>query len=92
MLIDIRKYLEVLVKNPKYDYSIPNSGGDEIAYNNIKWYDKRPKPTWEDILNAYHKELAELAAKAAAKAAEQASQNIEQDVEEIIEEEEINDQ
>jgi len=56
MTIDIRKYLEQLCPDPQYDYSIPNQGGTEEHYNNITWYDSRPKPSWQDILDAKHAE------------------------------------
>lgn len=50
-MVDIRRAIEVLVPNAKWDYSIPNEGGTEQQYNNIRWTDERPKPTWGNIIS-----------------------------------------
>ena len=49
MIIDIRRAIEVLVPNAKWDYSVPNEGGTEAQYNNIRWTDERMKPAWSSI-------------------------------------------
>jgi hypothetical protein len=46
---DIRRALEQLTPDAKWDFSIPNEGGDESQYNAITWKDSRPKPTWAEI-------------------------------------------
>ena len=50
MIIDIRRAIETLVPNAKWDYSVPNEGGNEQQYNNIRWTDERSKPAWGDIV------------------------------------------
>lgn len=49
-MIDIRRAIESLVPEAKWDYSIPNEGGTEAQYNAITWSDTRPKPAWADIV------------------------------------------
>lgn len=50
MLLDIRRALEQLVPNAKWDFSIPNEGGTEEQYNAMTWKDSRPKPSWAEIV------------------------------------------
>ena len=50
MIIDIRRALEVITPNAKWDYSIPNEGGTELQYSNIRWEDSRQKPSWETLV------------------------------------------
>lgn len=49
-MIDIRRAIESIVPDAKWDYSIPNEGGTEEQYNAITWSDTRPKPEWSDIV------------------------------------------
>lgn len=51
-MIDIRRAIESLVPSAKWDFSIPNEGGTEAQYNNIKWSDERAKPAWADLVAA----------------------------------------
>ena len=48
-MIDIRRAIEALVPNARWDYSIPNEGGTEAQYNAITWSDTRPKPAWAEL-------------------------------------------
>ncbi len=48
---DIRRALEQLTPDAKWDFSIPNEGGTEEQYNAITWKDDRPKPTWAEIVS-----------------------------------------
>ena len=50
MIIDIRRALEVITPDAKWDYSIPNEGGTELQYSNIRWGDSRQKPSWETLV------------------------------------------
>lgn len=50
MIIDIRRAIESLVPNAKWDYSVPNEGGTEAQYNAIRWTDPRFKPSWADLV------------------------------------------
>ena len=50
MIIDIRRALEVITPDAKWDYSIPNEGGTELQYSNIRWTDSRQKPSWETLV------------------------------------------
>jgi hypothetical protein len=59
MIIDIRKYLEKLCPDPKYDYSVPNEGGNEIDYDAVVWYDERAKPSWAEIVALYEEDIQE---------------------------------
>lgn len=49
-MIDIRRAIESIVPDAKWDYSIPNEGGTEEQYNTITWSDTRPKPAWADLV------------------------------------------
>jgi hypothetical protein len=49
-MTDIRRALESLVPDAKWDFSIPNEGGDESQYNAIQWADARAKPTWPELV------------------------------------------
>ena len=49
-MIDIRRAIESIVPNAKWDYSIPNEGGTEQQYNNVRWTDARSKPAWSAIV------------------------------------------
>jgi hypothetical protein len=49
-MVDIRRAIESLVPNAKWDFSIPNEGGTEPQYNAIRWTDTRSKPSWGDIV------------------------------------------
>lgn len=49
-MIDIRRAIESIVPDAKWDYSIPNEGGTEVQYDAITWSDPRPKPAWADIV------------------------------------------
>jgi len=51
MIIDIRRAIESLVPNAKWDYSVPNEGGTEAQYNAIRWTDERSKPAWGEIVS-----------------------------------------
>ena len=51
MIIDIRRALEVITPNAKWDFSIPNEGGTELQYSNIRWEDTRQKPSWETLVS-----------------------------------------
>ena len=50
MNIDIRRALEAIVPNARWDFSIPNEGGTELQYSNIRWTDSRQKPSWETLV------------------------------------------
>ena len=50
MIIDIRRALEVITPDAKWDFSIPNEGGTELQYSNIRWEDTRQKPSWETLV------------------------------------------
>lgn len=50
MNIDIRRAIESIVPNARWDFSIPNEGGTELQYNNIRWDDTRQKPVWADLV------------------------------------------
>ena len=64
MIIDIRRAIEALVPDAKWDYSVPNEGGTELQYNQIKWSDSRQKPSWEQLLDiAKQFEFIDLQAK-----------------------------
>jgi len=63
-MVDIRRAIETLVPDAKWDFSIPNEGGDESQYNEIGWADTRPKPAWADLVEvAEGFAAADLAAK-----------------------------
>lgn len=49
-MIDIRRALEAITPNARWDFSIPNEGGTELQYNNIRWDDPRNKPAWADLV------------------------------------------
>ena len=49
-MIDIRRAIEALVPDAKWDFSIPNEGGTELQYNAIRWTDTRQKPSWETLV------------------------------------------
>ena len=49
-MIDIRRAIESIVPDAKWDYSIPNEGGTEAQYNAITWSDTRPKPAWAELV------------------------------------------
>ena len=51
MIIDIRRALEVITPDAKWDYSIPNEGGTELQYSNIRWEDSRQKPSWATLVS-----------------------------------------
>lgn len=51
MIIDIRRALEVVTPNAMWDFSIPNEGGTEFQYENIKWVDQRQKPSWDVLVS-----------------------------------------
>jgi len=51
-MVDIRRAIESLVPNAKWDFSIRNEGGTEAQYNAIRWTDTRSKPSWNDIVVA----------------------------------------
>lgn len=51
MKLDIRRAIEFLVPNAKWDFSIPNEGGEEDQYGEIRWSDERPKPSWDQIVS-----------------------------------------
>lgn len=51
MVIDIRRALESLVPDAKWDFSIPNEGGTEAQYNAVIWSDARPKPAWTQLMS-----------------------------------------
>ena len=51
MIIDIRRALEVITPDAKWDFSIPNEGGTELQYSNIRWEDTRQKPSWETLVS-----------------------------------------
>ncbi|MFW6377171.1 MAG: hypothetical protein ACOCZ5_00860 [bacterium] len=53
-MVDIRRALEQLVPDAKWDFSVPNEGGDEVLYNKIVWKDSRSKPSWDDIVSIAH--------------------------------------
>ena len=50
MIIDIRRAIEALIPNARWDYSVPNEGGTEAQYNAIRWTDSRSKPTWAELV------------------------------------------
>lgn len=50
-MVDIRRAIEALVPNAKWDYSVPNEGGTEEQYASIRWNDARVKPTWAEIVS-----------------------------------------
>ena len=50
-MVDIRRAIESLVPNAKWDYSVPNEGGTEAQYNAIRWTDARSKPAWGEIVS-----------------------------------------
>ena len=49
-MVDIRRAIESLVPNAKWDYSVANEGGTEAQYNAIRWTDARSKPAWGEIV------------------------------------------
>lgn len=50
MIIDIRRALEVITPDARWDFSIPNEGGTELQYSNIRWEDSRQKPSWATLV------------------------------------------
>lgn len=50
-MIDIRRAIEAIVPDALWDFSVPNEGGTEAQYNNIRWSDPRQKPSWADIVS-----------------------------------------
>lgn len=51
MIIDIRRALEAITPDAKWDFSIPNEGGTELQYGNIRWEDSRQKPSWAALVS-----------------------------------------
>lgn len=51
MKIDVRRAIEVLVPDAKWDFSIANDGGEEDQYGEIRWFDERPKPDWSELVS-----------------------------------------
>lgn len=49
-MIDIRRAIESIVPDAKWDFSVFNEGGTEAQYDAILWSDTRPKPAWADIV------------------------------------------
>lgn len=49
---DIRRGLEILTPGALWDWSVPNDGGDQSAYDAIVWEDERAKPAWADLVKA----------------------------------------
>lgn len=59
--MDIAITIEKLV--PTADYFGSVTSNDEAAYAAIQWNDERPKPTWEEILEAYSEIGVEIPSK-----------------------------
>lgn len=51
MFFDVALILEKLVPAAKYGGSL--SGNNEESYNQLRWNDERPKPSWQEILDEY---------------------------------------
>jgi len=49
-MLDIRRAIEALAPSAKWDFSVPNEGGNEQQYNAITWTDERTKPTWAELV------------------------------------------
>lgn len=45
-------YLHIIVPLARFKGDL--SPGTEAAYNSIIWLDERPKPTWQEVVDAYH--------------------------------------